>query len=97
MELIELARTGSGAVQRELERLTASGLVSVEVTGNQKRYAANRESPIFEELRGIVDKTAGVAAALAAALAPLAASVKLAILYGSVARRRTAPPATSTS
>ena len=49
---------GSGAVQRELARLEASGLVESSRIGNQKHYQANRQSPIFEELHGIVLKTA---------------------------------------
>jgi predicted nucleotidyltransferase len=85
-ELIELAQVGSGAVQRELERLTASGLVDVNLVGGQKRYSANRASPIFDELGALVAKTAGVAGALAAALAPLGDSVRFAALYGSVAK-----------
>lgn len=46
-------RAGSGAVQRELQRLAESGLVTVTYIGNQKHYQANRASPIFEELRNI--------------------------------------------
>lgn len=52
---------GSGAVQRELARLEASGLVESSRIGNQKHYQANRQSPIFEELRGIVLKVSGAA------------------------------------
>lgn len=76
---------GSGAVQRELARLEASGLVEASRIGNQKHYQANRQSPIFEELRAIVLKTFGVADVLRAALAPLADRLDLAFIYGSVA------------
>lgn len=76
---------GSGAVQRELARLEASGLVESSRIGNQKHYQANRQSPIFEELHGIVLKTFGVADVLRAALAPLANQLDLAFIYGSVA------------
>ncbi|MBX9811154.1 MAG: hypothetical protein K2Y16_06015 [Burkholderiales bacterium] len=58
-ELIALARAGSGAVQRELQRLAESGFVTVTRIGNQKHYQANRAAPIFEELRGMVLKTLG--------------------------------------
>ena len=57
-ELIALARSGSGAVQRELQRLLASKLLVATVTGRQKRYQVNRSAPIYEELRAIVEKTA---------------------------------------
>ena len=85
-ELISLAQAGSGAVQRELQRLAESGLVTVKRIGNQKHYQANRASPIFEELRGIVVKTFGVADVLREALAPLAAKIRAAFIYGSVAK-----------
>ena len=85
-ELIGLAQSGSGAVQRELARLEASGLVTVHRIGNQKHYQANRDAPIFEELRGIVLKTFGVVDVLRAALAPLWPQINLAFIYGSLAR-----------
>lgn len=86
MELIRLAKAGSGAVQRELDRLVASGLVSATIVERQKRFGANHAAPLFEELRGIVEKTIGVADVLKTALAPLAPSVLFAVLYGSVAK-----------
>lgn len=85
-ELIGLAGSGSGAVQRELQRLTESGLVTVTRKGNQKHYQANRAAPIFEELHGIALKVFGPAEALRAALAPLAKRIHAAWLYGSVAK-----------
>lgn len=85
-ELIGLAGSGSGAVQRELQRLTESGLVTVTRKGNQKHYQANRNAPIFEELRGIALKVFGPAEALRSALAPLAKRMHAAWLYGSVAK-----------
>lgn len=85
-ELIEMVGGGSGAVQRELAQLEASGLLSATRIGNQKHYQANRESPIFEELRGIVLKTFGVADVLRTALDPLAGRIDAAFIYGSVAK-----------
>jgi predicted nucleotidyltransferase len=86
-ELIGLARSGSGAVQRELAGLLQSGLITVKAIGNQKHYQANPESPIFAELCGIVQKTVGLAEPLKAALAPLALQIIAAFVYGSVAKR----------
>src|SRR3546814_4982369 len=60
-ELIGLAASGSGAVQRELATLTSSGLVTVQAVGNQKHYQANSDSPIFTELCSIIQKTVGMA------------------------------------
>jgi len=85
-ELIGLAQSGSGAVQRELVRLEKSGLVAVHKVGNQKHYQANRDAPIFEELRSIVLKTFGVADVLRNALAPLWPLIDVAFIYGSLAK-----------
>lgn len=85
-ELIALAGSGSGAVQRELQRLVDSKLVTSMPTGRHKRYQANSAAPIFEELRAIVEKTTGVPDRLRAALTPLASRIQLALLYGSVAK-----------
>lgn len=86
-ELIERVGSGSGAVQRELASLTQVGLVTVKPLGNQKHYQANPDSPIFDELCGIVRKTVGLADPLREALAPLASQILAAFVYGSVAKR----------
>ena len=86
-ELIKLVGAGSGAVQRELARLEQSGLVTVTRLGTQKHYQANPHSPIFEELRGITQKTVGLADPLREALDPLAGRIEAAFVFGSVARR----------
>jgi predicted nucleotidyltransferase len=84
-ELVRIADSGIGGVQRELASLSASGLVTVSTQGNQKHYQANPEAPVFDELCAIVRKTFGVADVLRASLAPLAARVEQAFVYGSVA------------
>jgi len=86
-ELIAMTGGGSGAVQRELARLQASGLVVQTMLGNQKHYQANTDAPIFAELCGIVTKMLGPADTLRRALLPLADALHLALLYGSVAKR----------
>lgn len=85
-ELIALAGSGRGAVQRELARLAGSGLASVSRVGNRKHYRANPESPLFDEICGIVRKTVGLEEAVRGALEPLAGRIVLALLFGSVAR-----------
>lgn len=84
-ELIGLTGAGSGAVQRELARLTQSGLVTVRPIGSQKHYQANPESPLYAELCAIVRKTVGLAQPLRAALEPLAGGIDAAFVFGSVA------------
>jgi predicted nucleotidyltransferase len=85
-EIVRHAESGIGAVHRELATLEAAGLVTAKRIGNQKHYQANRAAPIFEELRGIVVKTFGVADVLRDALAPLAAKIRAAFVYGSIAK-----------
>lgn len=85
-ELIAMVGSGSGAVQRELSRLEAAALVKVTRVGNQKHYQANDQAPVFEELRGLVLKTSGLVDVLRSALAPLAAHIDSAFVFGSVAK-----------
>lgn len=87
-EIVRLVGAGSGAVQRELAQLVEAELLCREVSGRQVYFSANRESLIYEELRAIVEKTAGVADVLRTCMAPLqrTARIEVAFVYGSVAR-----------
>ena len=85
-EIIALAGSGTGAVQRELARLESAGLVTVERVGRQKHYQANAKASVFAELRALVLKTSGLADLLRAALAPLADEIRAAFVFGSVAK-----------
>ncbi len=84
-EILRLLPAGQGAVQRELERLCEAGIIQRSRIGNQVHYKANRSCPIYEELKAIVIKTAGVADVLHRALAPLRDQVEFAFIYGSMA------------
>jgi predicted nucleotidyltransferase len=87
-ELIGLVSAGSGAVQRELAKLAHSGLVTVSQVGNQKHYQADPAAPIYAELCALALKTVGLAEPLREALAPLARRIKVALVFGSVARHK---------
>ena len=87
-EVIALAQSGTGAVQRELMALAGCGLLTVTKLGNQRHYQANPHSPLFTELRGLVLKTVGLADVLRTALAPLAGQIELAFVFGSVAKQQ---------
>ena len=86
-EIVRQLQSGTGAVDRELARLEKSGLIDAERIGNQKHYRANPSSPIFEELRGIIQKTVGLKEPLQRALESHRAQITTAFVYGSVARR----------
>jgi predicted nucleotidyltransferase len=86
-EVVALAQSGTGAVQRELATLAEAGLLNVTTRGNQKHYQANAANPIFAELRGLVLKTSGLVDVLRSALAPLAPQILGAFVFGSVAKQ----------
>ncbi len=85
-EIIRLAHSGSGAVQRELHKLTKAGLVTQSSVDKQKLYQANRQSPIYREIRGLMLKTVGLLEPLRAALKPFASDIRVAFVYGSIAK-----------
>lgn len=85
-EILRRASSGVGAVERELSRLQSCGLVIVERIGNQKHYRANPKAPIFEELRGLVEKTVGVTEPLKKCFEPYETAIQSAFVYGSVAK-----------
>ena len=85
-ELIGLAQSGTGAVQRELARLEAAEILTTTRIGKQKHYRANVDSPLYEELRGLARKTFGLTDVLRAALQPIAYDIVAAFVYGSIAK-----------
>jgi len=82
-QVIRAVGVGLGATQRELKRLSKAGIVHRVVRGHQVFYQANRGSPIFAELQGLVIKTTGVAEVLRLALAPLGERIAVAFIFGS--------------
>jgi len=63
-QIIRMVGLGSGAVQRELERLSRAGILIRTVEGRQTHYHTNRHCPVFEELHGLFRKTFGIAEVL---------------------------------
>jgi len=87
-DLVRKAGTSVGAAQRELKKLTDAGIVRRIRRGHQVYYQANDDSPIFGELKSILTKTVGVHDVVKESLLPLANRVRLAFIYGSVARHQ---------
>jgi uncharacterized protein len=85
-EVIRASGGGVGGVQRELDQLTKAGILRRTVRGNQVFFQANAECPVFEEIKGLVNKTAGAADVLRTALAPLGDRIRIAFVFGSLAR-----------
>ena len=86
-QVARLCGTGLGAVQRELAALTRLGILLREASGRQIYFQANRQSPLFNELQGLVIKTSGVVDVLREALGPIKADICVAFIFGSFARQ----------
>ena len=82
-ELARQTNTAAGTLHKELSRLAGAGLLLRKTVGNQVRYQANQQCPVFPELAGLLRKTTGAAEILTHALVPLAPP--LALIFGSVA------------
>lgn len=84
-EIIRYAKSGTGAVQRELKKLTESGLITQKKLGNQIRYQANQNLSYFSELKSIIIKTFGLTDIITEKLR-FNKEIKLAFIYGSFAK-----------
>jgi len=86
-QLTALLKEDSTNVSRELARLEKTGILVSTTEGRQKYYQANRQSPLFNELHGLMLKTVGVADIIKKALEPRMADIRLAFIFGSVAKK----------
>ena len=87
-QLIRTVGTGNGALQREIKQLADMGLIVRRSQGNQVLYRANKQSPIFPEIKRLITKTVGAHDAIRSALAILEPEIEAAFVYGSVASHR---------
>ena len=86
-ELLRLSGLSSASLQRELKRLSESGVLQSRRMGNLRVFKANPASPLYPELVSLTRKTCGVPAVLMQGLEPLASKLSLALVYGSVAKQ----------
>jgi predicted nucleotidyltransferase len=85
-EIVHGAKSGASQVQRELEQLTRSGLVTRERRANQVYFQANETASIYHELVVLVAKTFAIGDFFRTALVPCSTRIHVAFIYGSVAR-----------
>jgi predicted nucleotidyltransferase len=85
-ELAQHLGVTPSSLQRELESLVASGFLLRRQDGRRVYFKANTGSPVFPELRGLVEKTVGIIPELRAAMKKFGRRIELAFLYGSFAR-----------
>jgi DNA-binding transcriptional ArsR family regulator len=70
-------------VSQELKKLEDMDLVAARRDGNRLYYSANRDHPLYNDIRNMVMKTIGLAQILSGALA--GAPISIAFVFGSVA------------
>lgn len=87
-QIVRLSRGAQGAVQRELLQLTAAGILKRRTLANLVLFQANRNSPIFTELRSLIIKTTGAVQVVREVLAPVLGRLEVAFIFGSVASAR---------
>lgn len=87
-EMVRVAHSGKGAVQRELKKLTLTGIILEKKIGNQKYYQVNFELPFFSELSGIINKTFGLAEVIKKAFSSeMKSKIEFSFIYGSIAKQ----------
>jgi len=84
-ELARQLRVTPSSLQRELGSLVAGGILRQKREGRQVYFQAATDSPIFEELRSIILKTAGLADVVRHSLRTFADRIEWAFIYGSIA------------
>jgi predicted nucleotidyltransferase len=84
-EIVRRTGTALSATQRELLALTEAGILRRRMESRRSYYRANRDSPIYPELHGLMLKTAGLADVLREALAGVE-GIRLAFIFGSMAK-----------
>src|SRR5213075_1304162 len=70
-ELADALGTSPSSLQRELDSLGSAAILLRRRDGRRTYYRANENSPIHQELRGIVRKTIGIPQVIRASLAPI--------------------------
>ena len=85
-ELAQHLGTQPSSLQRELEALSKAGLLEQTKDGRRVYFQADVRSPVFPELKGLLEKTAGLIPILREEVAAFGERIQLAFLYGSTAR-----------
>jgi len=85
LELIRFLKSGRGAVQREVKRLSGAGIITRTKVGNQVHYRANTNNLIYKELRSIFSKTTGLIDLLSTDLESCDDELGMAFIYGEYA------------
>jgi len=86
-ELERLLGFSAGSIRRELLKFANDNLFKTERTGNLLYYSLNKDHPLFDELKSIISKTAGVEYSLRNKLSKIN-KIKTALIFGSFAAKK---------
>jgi predicted nucleotidyltransferase len=86
-ELADFLNTRPSSLQRELAALVQSGILEQRRDGRRVYFRAEIRSPIFRDLRSILEKTVGLIPTLRIALRSFEDKIACGFVYGSIARR----------
>lgn len=84
-ELATSLGTGPSSLQREIDALVRVGILEKRVDGRRTYIKANEDSPIFPELRGLIEKTSGIVPMLREAITRTK-GLQIGFIFGSLAR-----------
>ena len=85
-ELSTFLHTRPSSLQREVDALSKAGILEQSRDGRRVYLKPNALSPVFIDLKNLIAKTAGLVPVLQEALEDIGQHIKIAFLYGSVAR-----------
>jgi DNA-binding transcriptional ArsR family regulator len=88
-EVAKLLRKNPSGVKRELDKLEEMGLIFSERVANLKYFQANKDSPLFHELKDLIAKSLGLPGALKSLFR--ANEIKSAFIYGPYAEGEDTP------
>jgi predicted transcriptional regulator with HTH domain len=79
-EIAKLLRKNPSGIKRELDNLEKMGIVISERVANLKYFQADKDSPLYSELKNLITKSLGLPGAIKALLR--ASGAKSAFIYG---------------
>jgi len=85
-ELSTFLETRPSSLQREVDALSKVGILEQSRDGRRVYLKPNALSPVFTDLKNLFAKTTGLVPVLREALEALGQHIKVAFLYGSIAR-----------
>jgi predicted nucleotidyltransferase len=86
-ELRRILGFSAGNIRRELLKFTEDNLLLTEKTGNLLFYMLNKKHPLFDELKSIISKTAGLEYSIKSELTKID-DIKTAFIFGSFASKK---------